>query len=229
MSDKTNNKEKIRARLHTTISNDTEFILNKYATLKDKEGNKIYGNKSKVIEKALDLLDKYHHPEKEEEQAIWNRSKNELKMLLLGKPTFIALISGNYNQIFEDNFAIDLIEWYTKKNIENLSIQDILNAIKHIWITGNFFYDVVIEKGNKGNFVMLLYHDFQNQRYGEFWGNYFTSFLSRQKHCEVEFFNRTSFLRLVISPSEKFELSQNVGEYRVSSDRYKINEAIEAW
>ena len=130
MKTNTEKKEKIRARLHTTISSETEDNLNKYASLEDNEGKKIYGNKSKVIEKALDLLDKYHHPEKEDEQAIWNRAKNELKMLLVGKPTFIAYISGNYKQAYEDNIAIDIIEWYTQKSIEDLSIEAIYDLHK---------------------------------------------------------------------------------------------------
>ncbi|MFX1276766.1 MAG: hypothetical protein ACFFAT_17225 [Promethearchaeota archaeon] len=225
----TEKKDKIRARLHTTISSETEEILNKYATLKDKNGKKIYGNKSRVIEKALDLLDKFHFPEKEHEQVIWNRAKNELKMLMVGKPTFLAYISGNYKQVYEDNIAIDIIEWYTQKNIEDLSIEATLNAIKDIWIAGNYFYDAKIEKGNKGSYIMLLYHDFQNKTYSEFWGNYFSLFLSRQKNCNVDYFIRTSFLRLVITPSDKVNLSQNLYQYSVGKDKYKISESIEVW
>jgi hypothetical protein len=229
MTINTENREKIRSRLHTTISSVTEDILVKYASLKDKNGKKIYGNKSKVIEKALDLLDKYHHPDKEDEQAIWNRVKNELKMLLVGKPTFLAYISGDHKKAYDNNIALDIIEWYTQKSIENLSLEAILNAIKKIWVAANYFYEIKIEKGNKGAYIMLLYHEFQNEKYGEFWGNYFSLLLSRQKNCDVEYFIRTSFLRLVITPSNKLDLSQNVGEYKVSNERYKISEIIEAW
>jgi len=229
MNVETQNKEKIRARLHTTISNETEEILIKYSKLKEKNGKKLYGNKSKVVEKALELLDKYHHPEREEEQAIWNRSKFELKMLLVGKPIFLALISGDFKKVFEDNITTDLIEWYTKKGIENLSINEVLNAIKDLWIAGNFFYDIKIDKGNKGTYIMILYHEFQDKKYSEFWGHYFNLFLSRQKKCNVEYFIRTSFLRLVITPLDNYNFSQNVGDYRISKDRYKINEAIEVW
>ncbi len=229
MSSNTQNKEKIRARLHTTISNETENILIKYSKLKDKNGNKIYGNKSKVVEKALELLDKYHHPEREEEQAIWNRSKNELKMLLVGKPIFLAFILGDFKKVFENNITVDLIEWYTKKGIERLSINEVLIAIKDLWIAGNYFYDIKIEKGNKGTYIMILYHEFQDKEYSEFWGRYFNFFLSSQKSCNIEYFIRTSFLRLVITPSDNYNFSQNVGNYRVGKDRYKINEAIEVW
>ncbi len=229
MSTKTKNKEKIRVRVHTTISMEKENILNAYAKLKDKDGNKIYGNKSKVIEKALDLLEKFHHPDKEEEHSLWNRTKDELKMLLVGKPTFIAYITGDYKNVYRNNIALDLVEWYAQKAIDELSVEDILNAIKKIWITANYFYKISIEKGSKGNYIMLLYHEFQNERFGEFWANYFSYFLSEHKKCKVEYFIRTSFVRLVITPLENIDLSQDISEYRVTDDKYRLSEIVEVW
>ena len=74
MTTKNEGQDKVRARLHTTISKESEDILIKFATLKDEDGKKIYGNKSKVIEKALVLLDKHHFPAKAEEQ-FWQRQE----------------------------------------------------------------------------------------------------------------------------------------------------------
>ncbi len=186
--------------IHTTLSEESNEILDKFANLTDKNNQKIFGNKSKVLEKALELLDKSYNPEsKDELQAIWDRAKNELNMVLVGKTTYLAYLSGDYNKALEENIAIDIIEWYTRTRIEDMDLHNVLKAIKCVWLAANYFYQIEIEKGNKGSYQMSLYHDFHSKKYSEFWGNYFSRLLHNQKRCEVEIFPRNSSLILRIS------------------------------
>ncbi|MBN1801849.1 MAG: hypothetical protein JW891_10105 [Candidatus Lokiarchaeota archaeon] len=198
----TDKAERGKPRLHTTISKEKEDILNKYVNLIDTYGNEIYGNKSRVIEKALELLYNYHNPEIEDCQTIWNRTRNELGMVLLGKTTFLALLSGDYKQAFKENNVLELIEWYNEKLIDDISLEELLEAIKDLWVVLNFFNKIRLHKGSKGNYIMSFHHDFQSKEYGKFWGGFFNIFLLFQKDCNVEYFIRDSFVRLVINPPE---------------------------
>lgn len=196
-----NNGKSVRKSIHTTISNESYELLEKYAALEDKNNQKIFGNKSKVIEQALELLDKHYNPEKNESQETWNRLKEELNMVLVGKTTFLSYISGDYEKAFKKNIAIELIEWYKGKNIDDLTLNELLKSIKNIWLVANYFYKIDIEIGSKGTYQMSFYHDFHEKRFSDFWGNYFSELLRTQKGCEVETFSRNESLVLRISPT----------------------------
>lgn len=196
-----NNGKSVRKSIHTTISNESYELLEKYAALEDKNNQKIFGNKSKVIEQALELLDKHYNPEKNESQETWNRLKEELNMVLVGKTTFLSYISGDYEKAFKKNIAIELIEWYKGKNIDDLTLNELLLSIKNIWLVANYFYKIDIEIGSKGTYQMSFYHDFHKKRFSDFWGNYFSELLRTQKECEVEIFSRNESLVLRITPT----------------------------
>ncbi len=197
-----NNGKSVRKSIHTTISNESYELLEKYAALEDKNNQKIFGNKSKVIEQALELLDKHYNPEKNESQETWNRLKEELNMVLVGKTTFLSYISGDYEKAFKKNIAIELIEWYKGKNIDDLTLNELLKSIKNIWLVANYFYKIDIEIGSKGTYQMSFYHDFHEKRFSDFWGNYFSELLRTQKGCEVETFSRNESLVLRITPAQ---------------------------
>ncbi|MHA1274732.1 MAG: hypothetical protein ACTSQS_15005 [Promethearchaeota archaeon] len=205
--DKNNNdKESKSGRkpiIHTTISKRANKILEKYANLKGDDNKIIFGSKSKVIEEALELIDKYNNPEREDLQMIWNRAKDELNMVLVGKRTFLSYISGDYKRAFKENIAIDIIEWYKRKNIDEISLNELLESIKNIWLAANYFYKIDVEVGSKGTYQMSFYHDFHNEKYSNFWGNYFSELLSHLKECSVEIFGRNESLILRITPSKK--------------------------
>ena len=186
--------------IHTTISEKHDKILDFYANLKDENNELIFGKKSKVIEKALDLLDSYYNPQKDNLQFIWNRARKELNMVLVGKRTFLSYISGNHQKALEENIAIDIIEWYKADRIENLDLKETLEAIKCIWLAANYFYKVDLEIGSKGSFQMTFYHDFHSEQYSSYWGKYFSALIENNKNVEVEIFARTSTLILRISP-----------------------------
>ena len=190
--------EKGKPRLHTTISKETEALIEKYANFVDKDNNELYGNKSRVIEKAIDLLDKFHNPENEENLTLWSRARDEVNMALIGKWTFLSLITGNYQNTINENLAVDIIEWYKKQYIDEIPLEELLKAIKEIWVAANYFTKVNLEVGKKGTFQMSLYHDFNSREYSEYWGKYFTMLLLRRKKYEVEYFTRITSLVLKI-------------------------------
>lgn len=189
--------------IHTTISEKANELLEKYADLKDNSNNKIFGNKSKVIEKALELLDQYYFPEKSDLQTIWNRARNELNMVLVGKKTYLSYISGDYKKAFTENIAIDILEWYKNENVADMSLDELLDSIKNVWLSANYFYKIDIDVGSKGSYQMSFYHDFHSKRYSDFWGNYFSELLHNQKQCDIEIFARNESLILRISPPKQ--------------------------
>jgi len=199
LNDKKNKKE-TKLTIHTTISEKANKLLEKYADLKDNNNNKIFGHKSKVIERALELLDQYYYPEKSDLQSIWNRARNELNMVLVGKKTYLSYISGDYKKALTENIAIDVLEWYKNENIVDMSLDELLDAIKNVWLSANYFYKIDFEVGSKGTYQMSFYHDFHSKRYSDFWGNYFSELLHNQKQCDVEIFARNESLILRITP-----------------------------
>ncbi|MBN1801850.1 MAG: hypothetical protein JW891_10110 [Candidatus Lokiarchaeota archaeon] len=199
-------EDKGRPRLHTTISMEKEVILDKLVKLLDKNGNEIYGNKSKVIEKALELLDNYHNPVNEKSQNIWNRGRNELKMVLISKKSFLGLLLGGFKQGFKENNALEIIEWYKQKRVDDMDVIELLRAIKDMWIASNLFYRIVIHKRTGGKYIMDFHHEFYSKEFGRFWGEYFKEFLSLHKFCKSEYIVRNSSLRLEINPTYKSEV-----------------------
>jgi hypothetical protein len=122
-------------------------------------------------------------------------------MVLVGKTTYLSYITGGASLAQEKNIALEIIEWYKKKKIEDLSILEILEAIKDIWMAANYFYRIEITEEDKDNgYQFALYHDFHDEQYSEFWGVYFMSLLKLQKKCRVEIFARNESLILTVIP-----------------------------
>lgn len=189
-----------RETVHTTISKEKYQMLKKYSEFEDENGEKIFGTMSKVIEYGLELVHMKFNPEKNKLQEIWNRARDELNMVLVGKTTYLSYISGDPLLAHEKNIAIEIIEWYKREKINELSPKEVIYAIKDIWLAANYFYKIDIAIGSKGTYQMTFYHDLHNIQYSEFWGTYFMSFLRFQKKCKVEIFARNESLILNISP-----------------------------
>ncbi len=189
-----------RKTIHTTLTEEAFALLEKYAALQDEQGHPLYGNHCKVIEHALDALDKQSHPDKENPQSIWNRARSELNMVLVGKPTFLAYISGDYENAFKQNIAVDIIEWYARKPIKQMECGEIIECIKKIWLAANYFYNIEVETGDKGSYHVIFYHDLQEKRYSDYWSKYFAVLLEQSCPCHVETFSRNASFRLIISP-----------------------------
>lgn len=194
--------EKKKQTIHTTISQESEAILNKFCYDKRANPDGIFKTKSQAIEKALELLDEHYNPEKADLQTIWNRTRDELNMVLVGKATFLAYISGDYTKAFEQNIAIEILEWYARMSVVDMDLDTLLKSIKSVWLAANYFKKIEIVVGSKGNYQMLFSHDLHSVNYSKYWGNYFKTLLKKEKGCKVEFFARNSSLTLIISSSK---------------------------
>jgi len=179
------NKNPKKSTIHTTISEKAVKIFNKYLNYKNNKGELIYKSKSDILEHALNLLDKYYDPEIKDVYGLWDSFRKDLDMVAVGKTTFLAYISGDVEKAFKENIAIEVIEWYKKKTIDDMELIEILNAIKEIWIAANYFTKVEIEKKDN-ELKVYFYHNFRSKLYGEFWSKYFTEFLKNRKKCEIK-------------------------------------------
>ena len=157
MMDNNSKKKPPKPTIHTTISQKALNIFTKYLKLRNEEDESIYSSKANIIEEALELFDKHHDPEVDEAINTWKRFRQELNMVSVGKPTFLAYISGDYRRAFKENIAVEILEWYKKLNVDKMSMEEFLNALKDLWIAGNYFYKVDIEKLKGNGFKISFY------------------------------------------------------------------------
>ena len=186
--------------IHTTLSHHANELLEKYKKFRDKNDKLLFPTKSQIIEKALELLDMHFYPEKDDMGSIWNRARDELNMIIVGKTTFLSYISGDYKKAFTENVAVEIVEWYKGKLITDMNLFELISSIKKIWLAANYFYNIEIERGSWGSYQMSFYHDFHSKRYSEFWGLYFQSFITHHKKSEIEIFIRPESFVLRITP-----------------------------
>ncbi|MFX1259814.1 MAG: hypothetical protein ACFFAN_18335 [Promethearchaeota archaeon] len=167
---------------YESISLDIQKLIKKYTAE--------YGNPIKVIEEALKLLDQEKNLEKRTDRDLWIRARDEMKMLLIGKTTFNQLIAAaeapkeSLDKPFKRNVALDSILWITGKPLKNLSLEEILFAIKRMWTISNYFYLIDIKKENEDQYHIIFKHR-QNRRYSNYWLGYFTElFTSEDLPCK---------------------------------------------
>ncbi len=183
--------------IHTTVSAETKKIIKRYSEKENEFGEKIFGNQQKVIEKAIELLDRHYNPEKNDELTVWCRARGK-NMVLVGKTTFLAYISGNSKNAYTNNIAIEAIEWFLSKKIEEMALDEFCKGIQGMWQAANYFYKITLDKNEKGHILMTFNHDLHNKEYSKFWSGYFESILKSNWKCEVQCFNRTESFYLTI-------------------------------
>ena len=201
MSNTKNQKDKKgkseKFHIHTTISKHTKELIDTYSDMEDNDGNKIFGKKSKVIQRALELLDNYYNPKDDDVGVIWSRTREELNMVLVGKTTFLSYISGNRKKAYTDNIAVDVIEWYLGKRKEEMDLEEFLKGLKGMWYAANYFRKIDIIKYDEGAIQMTFNHDLTRE-YGKFWANYFKALLENNWNCSVQKSVRNESFHLII-------------------------------
>ncbi|TFH29865.1 MAG: hypothetical protein E4G98_03115 [Promethearchaeota archaeon] len=165
-----------------------------------------YGNIQNVIEEAIHLL-KVRESLLDEEimQTIIKHEIDlyplshlmlqDFRMVSVGRRTFLSLIQNLPETPIQENNALELIEWFYNDviPIKNLTLYQVLAAIRNLWISGNYFTKINIQSTEEDvnssetidiqhhhSFKIVFYHDFNDQTYGEYWTKYFTYFLSEQ-------------------------------------------------
>lgn len=184
-------KKNEKVHLHTTLNPETFNLL--------KELSLTFGSNANALEKAIRLLaTQLIESEKLEkikmnEYELSNVMRNSLHMVTVGRRTFLSYINDLPQAPIQENNGLELIEWFYNQSINKLSLFQILNAIKSIWIAGNYFKNVIIEPKNSTTasnatiFKVIFYHDFNTKKYGEYWTSYIKCILERDPiNCEVE-------------------------------------------
>jgi hypothetical protein len=172
-----------------------------------------YGSMARVIEEALTLLkirdndlNLINKTELEPFQ-LWHLMRSDFNMMAVGRRTFLSYIETLPEEPKNENNALELVEWYYNKTITELSLYEILNAIRAIWIAGNYFRTIIIEPIDNPvpivslKFRMIFNHDFNERKYGQYWGEYFKTVLEKSplnyKILKLEV--RNQFFRLEVA------------------------------
>ncbi|MHA1819366.1 MAG: hypothetical protein ACTSU2_04040 [Promethearchaeota archaeon] len=136
LEEKRGKEDKTRkVQCHTRVSKE---CYDKITELSQNERSK-----GDLIEKAIKFYAAYKQ-NWDKYQKIWNKAR-ELNMVLVGKTTFLSYLTGDYKQAWKKNVATEIIEWYSKKAISDMSLDEVLEYIKDIWIAANYFNKVIIE------------------------------------------------------------------------------------
>lgn len=187
-----NQKQEAREKSYSLHSKISENYRSKIKKMSLK-----YGSIQKVIEEAVDLLqvkcameDKFEKEKIErstmDEYRLSHLMLNDFKMMAVGRRTFLSYIESIPDAPIHENNAVELIEWFYdhKFHITALSLFQILDAIKKLWIAGNYFTGCQIQAldGDKSQsskkFKVIFTHDFNGKKYGLYWSKYFTYVLS---------------------------------------------------
>jgi len=188
--------------LHTTISEET---FEKIRSLSKK-----YGNHSKTIEKAIDLLELHEGlaiPENKQDldpDMIWGFMRSELNMVAVGKTTFLSYIDDIPEKAILNNIATEIIEWfYNYKKLTDLSLEEVIKAIKIIWMSANYFRSVRCERVGAGQYKMVFTHDLNDLKYSQYWGKYFQTFFETKLGKEVKILCRPQIFHMEVQDRPK--------------------------
>ncbi|MFX0073109.1 MAG: hypothetical protein ACFFAO_18680 [Candidatus Hermodarchaeota archaeon] len=169
-----------------SLSPETKELLEKYI--------KEYGSLAKVVEKTIILLDQKKHPEMDENLDLWCRAREEMHMMLIGKTTFNQLLTAaeapeeSLDKPMKRNLALDVILWYTGKQIKSLTLEEIIHAIKKVWRAANYFYFIDDKKIETDQYHLIFKHH-QNKRYSNYWLGYFRELFQSDElsfKCAIE-------------------------------------------
>ena len=169
--------------LGTTISNlvkDAVEMYDEYNSMSP-EVKAIIDTYKEEGENLITFLERaisYYGKQKNLDRDLWVRTRDEMKMMLIGKTTFNQLIAAAEapkdarEKPYKKNIAFDLILWYTGKPLKNLTLKEIITTIQKIWVVANYFYKIDVH--HEDDECHILFKHRQNKRYSRYWLGYFT-------------------------------------------------------
>ena len=169
--------------LGTTISNlvkDAVEMYNEYNSMSPETKATIdtYKEDDERLITFLERAINYYGKQKNLDRDLWVRSRDEMKMMLIGKTTFNQLIAAAeapkdaLEKPFKKNIAFDIILWHTGKPLKNLSLKEIITTVQKIWVVANYFYKINVH--HEDDEFHILFKHRQNKRYSRYWLGYFT-------------------------------------------------------
>ena len=175
-------KDLSKVNFHTKISSQDHRLLKLLAL-------KYRCNIQNIVEQAIQLL-RVKESLRDESITIL---KNEIDlyqlqhmmlqdfhMVAVGRTTFSSLIDSIPTNPIKNNNASELIEWFHNDTpLDQLSLSQILQAIKKLWISGNYFTQIDIQPiiDFPQAYKIVFSHDF-DKVYGKYWTEYFKYFFS---------------------------------------------------
>ncbi|MCS7143681.1 MAG: hypothetical protein NZ879_01520 [Archaeoglobaceae archaeon] len=140
-----------KVRIQTTIDKDIyEKIIQKYLPK--------YESLNRVIENAIRTYDSFIEnigQEPSERDFLILRMVREIGMILLSYETVDAGASGNLKKIIEENELRILLEWYFKRSIDKISIDEVVKFMKVILPAMNVALSVDVQKFGKEIHVIV--------------------------------------------------------------------------
>ena len=175
--------------LGTTISNlvkDAVEMYDEYNSMTPEVKAIIdtYKDEDENLVSFLERAIRYYGQQKNLDRDLWVRTRDEMKMMLIGKTTFNQLIAAAeapkdaLEKPFKKNVAIDLILWYTGKPLKNLKLEEVITTVQKMWVVANYFYKIDVHP--EGDEFHLLFKHTQNKRYSRYWLGYFTELFSSE-------------------------------------------------
>ncbi|QEE15530.2 hypothetical protein DSAG12_01356 [Promethearchaeum syntrophicum] len=194
-----------KQHIHTTVSKETYDTMKKLSIS--------YGSLSRVIEEAVDLIKIRDHllddikKRNLDPYKLWHLMRSDFSMVAVGRTTFMSYIDKIPTEPQENNNCVQLIEWFHNTNdISTLTLYEILNAIRSIWIAGNYFWQIQIKAQDKPkdinygrNFEIAFYHNFNQIKYGKYWSQYFKTVLEKDPincSCEIQIRNEVFYMKI---------------------------------
>jgi len=93
--------------------------------------------------------------------------------------------------------ATEIIEWfYNYRKLTELSLEEVLKAIKIIWISANYFRSIRCERTNLGVVKVVFAHDLNDIKYSQYWGKYFQTFFKTKLGLDVQVLCRPQIFHL---------------------------------
>ena len=176
--------------LGTTISNlvkDAVEMYDEYNSMSP-EAKAVVDTYKEDDEKIITFFERaitYYGKQKNLDRDLWVRTRDEMKMMLIGKTTFNQLIAAAESPTdalerpFKKNIAFDIILWYTGKPIKNLTLEEIITTVRKMWVVANYFYKIDVH--HEGDEYHLLFKHRQNKRYSRYWLGYFTELFNSEE------------------------------------------------
>ena len=176
--------------LGTTISNlvkDAVEMYDEYNSMSP-EAKAVVDTYKEDDEKIITFFERaitYYGKQKNLDRDLWVRTRDEMKMMLIGKTTFNQLIAAAeapkdaLEKPFKKNVAFDIILWYTGKPIKNLTLEEIITTVRKMWVVANYFYKIDVH--HEGDEYHLLFKHRQNKRYSRYWLGYFTELFNSEE------------------------------------------------
>ena len=175
--------------LGTTISNlvkDAVEMYDEYNSMSPETKAVIdtYKEDDEMLITFLERAINYYGQQKNLDRDLWVRTRDEMKMMLIGKTTFNQLIAAAESpkdaleKPFKKNVAIDLILWYTGKPLKSLKLEEVITTVQKIWVVANYFYKIDVHQ-EEDEFHLLFKHR-QNKRYSRYWLGYFSELFNSE-------------------------------------------------